>query len=359
MAAGGNLIQNPGFEFGATATTPTSWSASFWGSTPTFTYPATGRTGLGATVTQRVNSTGDARWQHATVSVTAGAQYTFSIWYRSTAATSLVVAYTSATGVTTFAQLAAISSSANVWRQQSSTFTVPTGIVHLTIYQAITRAGSVTIDDASLTSVDAPPPPPALPTVSFSSNTGQITAGQSATLTWSSTNATACTASGTWSGARAISGTSSVSPSTTSTFTLTCTGAGGTASQSVAIAVGSLPTGPFTEGMVSLTFDDSWESQYLNALPILQAANFRGTFYLTTIPLEQRWTFFMTPAAVQDIAVKGHEIAGHTLVHPDLTAISAESVRRELTASRTYLQTLTGQPVTSFAYPFGRSTATI
>ena len=34
----------------------------------------------------------------------------------------------------------------------------------------------------------------------------------------------------------------------------------------------------FAQGMVSLTFDDGWLSQYVNALPILQAAHMKGVF---------------------------------------------------------------------------------
>ncbi len=46
----------------------------------------------------------------------------------------------------------------------------------------------------------------------------------------------------------------------------------------------STPVDPnqFTEGMVSLTFDDGWTSQYINALPILQAAGFKAGFYMIT-----------------------------------------------------------------------------
>ena len=116
---------------------------------------------------------------------------------------------------------------------------------------------------------------------------------------------------------------------------------------------------PCPQGIVSLTFDDAWESQYDNALPILEAAGLKATFYFTSVPIEQRWRLFMTPAEVQDIAAKGHEIAGHTLLHPNLAAISLDSVRTEVTASRTYLQNLTGRPVTSFAYPFGINTPAI
>jgi hypothetical protein len=79
-------------------------------------------------------------------------------------------------------------------------------------------------------------PSASAPTVAISVNPNTVAAGASATLTWSSTNATACTASGAWSGSEAISGTQSVTPAANGTFTytLTCTGAGGS---SVASAV--------------------------------------------------------------------------------------------------------------------------
>jgi hypothetical protein len=77
------------------------------------------------------------------------------------------------------------------------------------------------------------------PTVTISISPVTITVGQAATLTWSSTNATACTASGAWSGTQATSGTASESPTTTGTssFTLTCTGSGGSGNATAALAV--------------------------------------------------------------------------------------------------------------------------
>ena len=352
-----NLIANPALEASATGRVPTNWSSSYWGSTPVFSYPVTGRTGRGATVTQLRTSTGDARWQHAAVTVVPGGRYTFSIWYRSTTSTSVIAEYSTAAGARSYAQLAAVASSGSRWVQYTTVVTVPTGVTRLSIYQAITRAGSLTIDDVSLTALDVPATPP---TISLTASANSITVGQSSTLSWSSTNATACSASGAWTGAKSLAGTQVVSPTASSTYTLTCTGAGGTATQSVVVGVGTTPpAGQFAQGMVSLTFDDAWESQYVNALPILQSAGLKGTFYLTTIPVEQSWSLFMTPAAVLDIAAKGHEIAGHTLLHPDLLAISIDSVRTELAASKAYLESLTGRAVTSFAYPFGNNNAAI
>lgn len=76
------------------------------------------------------------------------------------------------------------------------------------------------------------------PTVSLSANPSTIDAGNQSVLTWNSSNATSCTASGAWTGARATNGSETVGPlSQTSIFTLTCTGTGGSASQSATVTV--------------------------------------------------------------------------------------------------------------------------
>lgn len=67
--------------------------------------------------------------------------------------------------------------------------------------------------------------PPMAPTVTFSVAPTTITVGQSATLTWSTTSASSCTASGGWTGTQATSGTQSVTPTGARnvTYTLSCT----------------------------------------------------------------------------------------------------------------------------------------
>ena len=70
------------------------------------------------------------------------------------------------------------------------------------------------------------------PTVTLRSNPWSVLSGQSATLAWSSTNATSCAASGDWSGALATSGSRTTGALTAATtFTVTCKGAGGTTSR--------------------------------------------------------------------------------------------------------------------------------
>lgn len=75
------------------------------------------------------------------------------------------------------------------------------------------------------------------PTITFTASAAAVTAGQPVQLTWSTQDATACTAAGasTWSGTEAVSGTAGVTISATSTLTLTCTGPGGSATKSVTV----------------------------------------------------------------------------------------------------------------------------
>jgi len=89
------------------------------------------------------------------------------------------------------------------------------------------------------------------PTVVLSSSATTIVSGEQVTLTWSSLEADACSASGGWSGNRGLSGQERVGPlNTDRTFDLTCSGAGGEVTSSVSIDV-QQPSPP------SLTFTSS------------------------------------------------------------------------------------------------------
>lgn len=87
---------------------------------------------------------------------------------------------------------------------------------------------------------DGPPPPAA--TVTLTANPTSVTAGQGTTLTWSSTNATTCTATQGWSGTKATSGTEVIAAlAGTTTFALSCSGGGPAATQSVTVTVTAQP----------------------------------------------------------------------------------------------------------------------
>jgi uncharacterized protein (TIGR03118 family) len=94
------------------------------------------------------------------------------------------------------------------------------------------------------------------PTVALSVAPTSIVLGQSATLTWSSTNASGCTASGGFSGAEDSSGTRVVTPTTAGsvTFTLTCSGASaGSTAKSTTLRV----TAPTAFTVTNLVADTS------------------------------------------------------------------------------------------------------
>jgi hypothetical protein len=119
---------------------------------------------------------------------------------------------------------------------QSTTGTLtatPSAVGKVTYTLACTGAGGNASGMATLT-VNLPPP-----TVALAVSPTSITVGQSATLTWSSTNATSCTAGGAWSGSQATGGTLSETPSAAGTlsYTLSCTGTGGSSSKTAALTV--------------------------------------------------------------------------------------------------------------------------
>lgn len=60
--------------------------------------------------------------------------------------------------------------------------------------------------------------------------------------------------------------------------------------------------------------------------------------------------------ALEDLPIvyRGHEVAAHTLSHPDLTRLSFEAILHEVTQAKVRLEEATGQRVIGFVYPHGR-----
>jgi CubicO group peptidase (beta-lactamase class C family) len=96
-------------------------------------------------------------------------------------------------------------------------------------------------DDVVVTVTGAPAGAPA---VTISANPTTVTTGGSSTLNWSATNADSCTASNGWTGAKAVTGTESVTVAQTSTYTLACTGTGGTTEASVTVTANAPAPAP-------------------------------------------------------------------------------------------------------------------
>jgi endoglucanase len=111
------------------------------------------------------------------------------------------------------------------------------------------------------------------PTVTIAVNPASITVGQSATLTWSSANATACTASGAWSGARPTVGAQAVTGSTAGTFTygLACSGSGGTATGAATLTVISSPSQGLLPAQVRVQSD--WGAGYCADVSVINGTS--------------------------------------------------------------------------------------
>ena len=112
----------------------------------------------------------------------------------------------------------------------------------LTAYDRMSPNPNVSAQSAPASATTQTTSTPA-PTVSLQVNPDTVALGGTTQLTWTSTNASSCTASNGWAGGKPTSGSATSSAlSTNTTFTLTCTGAGGTASDSKSVAAVGPPT---------------------------------------------------------------------------------------------------------------------
>ncbi|MBI3775722.1 MAG: hypothetical protein HY273_09255 [Gammaproteobacteria bacterium] len=92
------------------------------------------------------------------------------------------------------------------------------------------------------------------PSVTLSASPSTVTSGGSTTLTWSSMNATACSA--TWTTSTSTSGSQLISNlATTATYSMTCTGSGGPTPQSVTVLV--IPKVTLTATATSVAYKGS------------------------------------------------------------------------------------------------------
>jgi len=113
---------------------------------------------------------------------------------------------------------------------------------------------------------------------------------------------------------------------------------------------------------VVLTYDDALDSQLDHAVPVLDAAGFKATFYLTGLKPEAvpRW---------RAVAAKGHELGNHTVLHAcpasdpsgDLSrtsnAYTTERMLTEIEQQNVFLTSLDGKPTHGFASPCGQTLA--
>jgi hypothetical protein len=103
--------------------------------------------------------------------------------------------------------------------------------------------------------------------------------------------------------------------------------------------------------LVTLTFDDGYEGNVANAIPVLDQYGFKTTQCFETMDLQADPV--NGKANVMAFVNDGHEICSHTVTHPYLSQLTTAQVDKELADSKTYLENLIGKPVVDFASPFG------
>jgi hypothetical protein len=184
---------------------------------------------------------------------------------------------------------------------------------------SLTCFGPGGFDQASVTVQVIP-----LPSITFTVDPDSMFQGNLATLTWSTTDATACVASGEWSGDKAPAGTTVVSPGAagTHTYILTCSGAGG---ETVAMVTLTVTAGPMlafnlspvailegqsatltwaATGATSCTASDTWNG----------ARNLGGTLVVT--PAAGTWVYTLTCTNANDNVVNS-SVTLYVLALPD------------------------------------------
>jgi hypothetical protein len=99
---------------------------------------------------------------------------------------------------------------------------------------------------------------------------------------------------------------------------------------------------------LSLTFDDGLTCQLDHAIPAMDTAHIKGTFFLPTdtpqYPLDlPRW---------KEAMHSGHEIGSHSVSHRKAAGLNEADCLREASGSRKYLQEVFATRVPSFCYPY-------
>lgn len=92
---------------------------------------------------------------------------------------------------------------------------------------------------------------------------------------------------------------------------------------------------PFSQPLVSVSFDDGWQSVYTDALPILQRYGIHTTHYVMSDTFSNY--SYMSVAQLLSLQQAGHDIASHTVSHADLTTLDEAELTHELQESQQVL----------------------
>ncbi len=118
---------------------------------------------------------------------------------------------------------------------------------------------------------------------------------------------------------------------------------------------------------LAVTFDDGYQDNLINALPLLEKYNIPATIFITTEFLGKKASFGWdmeyeeedraTFLNEEDIRVLSNhpliEIGAHTSLHSRLSNLTEGEQRSDILKSKEILERVTGKKINLFAYPFG------
>jgi len=115
--------------------------------------------------------------------------------------------------------------------------------------------------------------------------------------------------------------------------------------------------------VVGITFDDGYQNNQHNALPVLQKHGFTATCYAVSSMIggTNSWDQglvaekpLMNEADWRAWLGNGMDVGSHTRTHADLNASSPEQARDQIAGSKQELEDRLGCEVRHFCYPYGR-----
>jgi peptidoglycan/xylan/chitin deacetylase (PgdA/CDA1 family) len=116
--------------------------------------------------------------------------------------------------------------------------------------------------------------------------------------------------------------------------------------------------------VVGITFDDGYQNNIANALPVLKRHGFSSTCYAVSGLLGQTNVWdqhlgipqapLMTEAHVRQWVAGGQEIGSHTHQHLDLLGADDAACRADITLGKSRLEAVVDRPVDHFCFPYGR-----
>ena len=172
-----------------------------------------------------------------------------------------------------------------------------------------------------------PPPPPPAPTASISVTPNTIQAGQSASLTWQTGNATDVSIDGI--GAVQPNGSQSVSPTDSTTYHLIAKGSGGTQEATARLTVSQAPPPP-PPSTASVTDEDLFSQSVKDVYFDYDKADLRGDQQASV----QADAQFLSQHANMTFTIEGHcDERGSTDYNLALGDQRASAVKNALTAA--------------------------